>query len=257
MNLKRAFALLLLLCFLVGCGGAPAATPDAVATQVAVMHAAAATLTAQAALPADLIATPTPAPVPTRPPFPTTALQPTATLPLPTPTEPSRPGQIVPDLANQVIWALKNRDMQAVAAHVHPISGLRFTPYAFVQPSDLAFPLHQLPKLLTDSTVYRWGAYDGSGEPIDLTFAQYYERFVYDADFAHAEAVSYNERIGGAAGIIDNSREFYPGAVVVEYHFSGFDPQYAGMDWRSLRLVFQQHDGAWYLVGIIHDEWTT
>jgi UDP-N-acetyl-2-amino-2-deoxyglucuronate dehydrogenase len=29
-----------------------------------------------------------------------------------------------------------------------------------------------------------------------------------------------------------------------------------GMDWRSLRLVFEKKNDIWYLVGIIHDQWT-
>jgi hypothetical protein len=44
--------------------------------------------------------------------------------------------------------------------------------------------------------------------------------------------------------------------MIVEYYFPGFDPQYGGMDWRSLKLVFSQADGSWNLAGIIHDEWT-
>jgi (p)ppGpp synthase/HD superfamily hydrolase len=28
------------------------------------------------------------------------------------------------------------------------------------------------------------------------------------------------------------------------------------MDWRSLRLVFEKKDDIWYIVGIIHDQWT-
>jgi hypothetical protein len=28
------------------------------------------------------------------------------------------------------------------------------------------------------------------------------------------------------------------------------------MDWRSLRLVFEEQGGSWYLVGIVHDQWT-
>jgi len=28
------------------------------------------------------------------------------------------------------------------------------------------------------------------------------------------------------------------------------------MDWRSLKLVFKEKDGNWYLVGVVHDEWT-
>ena len=43
----------------------------------------------------------------------------------------------------------------------------------------------------------------------------------------------------------------------MEYHFKGMDAQQGGMDWRSLRLVLEAHNGAWYLVGIVHDEWTT
>jgi hypothetical protein len=56
--------------------------------------------------------------------------------------------------------------------------------------------------------------------------------------------------------VIDNVQQVYPGASVVEYHFPGFDDQYEGMDWRSLRLVLAQNDNAeWTLYGVIHDEW--
>jgi hypothetical protein len=135
------------------------------------------------------------------------------------------------------------------------VDGLRFSPYGFVNDSDLRFMSAQLAGLLADPAVYLWGALDGSGRPIELTFAAYYQRFVYDQDFANAGQKSLNQRLGHG-NTIDNSREFYAGSMVVEYHFSGFDPQYAGMDWRSLRLVYQELDGIWYLVGVIHDEWT-
>jgi hypothetical protein len=44
--------------------------------------------------------------------------------------------------------------------------------------------------------------------------------------------------------------------VTIEYYFSGFDPQYGGMDWRSLRLVFIKDSNNWYLAAIVHGEWT-
>lgn len=103
--------------------------------------------------------------------------------------------------------------------------------------------------------MYHWGAFDGSGEPIEMIFADYYKRFVYDHDYAQAEKTAVNQRLG-QGNTLDNSREVYPGATIVEYHFSGFDPQYEGMDWRSLRIVLEEYDGQWYVVGIIHDEWT-
>jgi hypothetical protein len=146
--------------------------------------------------------------------------------------------------------------MEALADLVHPSRGVRFSPYAYVQDTHQVFTAGEVRGLLQDPTAYVWGVYDGSGEPIRATFAEYYEEFVYDVDFADAPEVSYNRRLGGHGGTIDNAREFYPGSTVVEYHIPGVDPQYEGLDWRSLRLVFQQQDGSWYLVGIIHDEWT-
>jgi hypothetical protein len=165
------------------------------------------------------------------------------------------PEQAVRARAGEVIQALKNQDMLALSGYVHPVNGLRFSPYAYVKDSDLVFPADKIAVLMSDSTQYSWGLYDGSGLPIDLTFAEYYSKFVYDVDFANAPQVELNQRIG-VGNSMDNSQEFYPGAMIVEYHFPGFDPQYQGMDWRSLRLVFMDYNNTWYLVGFIHDQWT-
>ncbi len=158
-------------------------------------------------------------------------------------------------VADTVMAALAQKDLKEVANFVHPKMGVRFSPYAFVREDHQVFKREALPELMASPEIYTWGNFDGSGEPIEMTFSEYYERFVYSADFLHAEVVAVNERIG-QGNSIDNIHEFYPGSSFVEYHFSGFDPQYEGMDWQSLRLVFLQEDGIWYLVGIVHDEWT-
>jgi hypothetical protein len=160
--------------------------------------------------------------------------------------------------AAQAIMALKDRDMGELADLVHPDKGVRFSPYTYVRAGpggDLVFSAAQIPGLLADPTVYHWGTFDGSGEPIDLTFAAYYERFVYDADFARPDIVGLDETVG-QGNTINNIAGVYPEGITVEYHFEGFDPQYEGLDWRSLRLVFEEYEGTWYLVGIVHDEWT-
>jgi hypothetical protein len=194
-------------------------------------------------------ATATPAsPSPTSPPAPSSTAQPTPAA--------SSPEEIVAVRADAVIQSLRNKDLEALSTFIHPTKGVRFSPYAFVRDSDRVFTPAQIKGLLADPTPYVWGAYDGSGLPIELTFAEYYDRFVYDQDFAHAEQVGYNQIIG-MGNTINNCFEFYPRSIVVEYHFSGFDPGFEGMDWRSLRLVFQEEGGVWYCVGVIHDEWTT
>ena len=163
-----------------------------------------------------------------------------------------------PDLratAELVINALAEEDMEMVANFVHPERGVRFSPYAFVREEHQVFMPEELPDLVGSEEVYIWGNYDGTGEPIELEFEEYYEEFIYSSDFADPEQMAVNERLG-QGNTINNIDEFYPEASFVEYHFSGFEEEFEGMDWESLRLVFVQEDGAWWLVGVVHDEWT-
>jgi hypothetical protein len=159
------------------------------------------------------------------------------------------------ETAAQVIQALAQKDMTAAAEFVHPEMGVRFSPYAYVREEHQVFMPDEIASLEGSEETYLWGQYDGSGEPIELTFDDYYEKFVYSADFANPEDMAVNARIG-QGNTINNIQDFYPDSSYVEYHFSGFEEEYGGMDWESLRLVFVQEDGAWYLVGVVHDEWT-
>jgi len=158
--------------------------------------------------------------------------------------------------AEKAIKAIEGKNMEVLADLVHPVKGVRFTPYTFVNGGrNIFFYAKDLPGAMGDNTVHRWGEHDGTGEPIFLTFAQYYEEFVYDHDYANAEEILWNEHMEHGS-MIDNASEAYPGSQIVEYHFHGFDEQYDGMDWSSLRLVWEEFDGSWYLVGIIHDQWS-
>lgn len=155
----------------------------------------------------------------------------------------------------KILTALKNNDMEILSTYVHPIKGVRFSPYTNIKDSDLVF----LPEMVKTgpalSRTFIWGAYDGYGEPIDLPFGQYFEKFVYDHDYLNAEKKSVNEPIG-SGNMINNIAEFFPNTTILEYHFSGFDPQYEGMDWASLKLVLEKYNDEWYLIGVVHDGWT-
>ena len=163
--------------------------------------------------------------------------------------------EIIEDRAKEVISTIKSKNMEKLSTYVHPYSYIRFSPYSYISYSDLVFTRDQVKNILADTTKHIWGAFQGSGYPIKLTFEGYFKRFIYNKDFANAEEISYN-RIIGRGNTINNCFNFYPEAIIVEYHFSGFDSKYSGMDWKSLRLVFVEIDNIWYLVGIIHDQWT-
>ncbi len=183
-----------------------------------------------------------------------TAAQTTAPTAAPTPTFTTQPPTLE-ETAAQVIQALAEKDLDMVAQFAHPELGVHFSPYAYVREEHQVFMPDELAALEGSQETYLWGQYDGSGEPIQLTFDDYYEEFVYSADFANPEEMAVNVRIG-QGNTVNNIQDFYPESSFVEYHFSGFDEQYGGMDWESLRLVFVQEDGRWILVGIVHDEWT-
>lgn len=157
--------------------------------------------------------------------------------------------------AAAIIHAIKTQNYAALSAYAHPQKGVRFSPYAYVREEHVVLTLAQISSLGSDTTVYLWGQFDGLGTPIELSFADYYLAFIYDVDFFRPHSIGFNSFIG-YSNTINNIPEIYPDATTVEYHFPGFEPIYDGMDWRSLRLMLEEQDGVWYLVGVVHSEWT-
>lgn len=155
-----------------------------------------------------------------------------------------------------VLELLKEKDMEGLSNYVHPDKGLRFSPYGYIDVENhLVFSAEEVAGLADDDSGYTWGAYDGSGEPVELTFDEYYDQFIFDEDFTNPQLIGNNVRVG-QGNTVNNIGEVYPEARFIELHFQEIDPKYEGMDWRSLRLVFEELDGQWYLVAIIHDQWT-
>ena len=159
------------------------------------------------------------------------------------------------EAADAVIQALHDRDMDVLVNLVHPMKGVRFTPFGYVQKHHLVFLPEELPGIMESDMVYVWGLMDGTGDPIILTFNDYFDRFVYRVNYIEPEEIGMDERVG-FGNSINNIHEYYPSSQFIEYHFSGFNPDYGGMDWKSLRLVFIEENGVWWLIGIVNDEWT-
>jgi hypothetical protein len=150
--------------------------------------------------------------------------------------------------ANDVMQALKTQNMTALAQSVHPVKGLRFSPYASKDSTDVVLTAAQLVGAMQNPAKRVWGADDGSGDPIRLSFARYYHKFVYDRDFAQAQKITYNSEDEQT----NRARDQYPNAIVVDYGL----PETGTTARERLRLVFEQHQSKWYLSGIIHDGWT-
>lgn len=159
-------------------------------------------------------------------------------------------------MSMSILKSCKEKDFITFSSFVHPIAGVRFSPYAFVDTS--AHPRLSAQALIEVAKSKRkinWGVYDGSGEPIILSADEYFKKFVYDKEFIVAPQQSIN-RILGAGNSLNNLKEIYRDCDFTEFYFPGTDPRYGGMDWKTLRLVFKKEKDKTYLLAIIHDQWT-
>ena len=158
------------------------------------------------------------------------------------------------DAAYEILESIKDRDFISLSQVIHPEKGITFTPYSYIM-DDQCFSADEIHRIAANNASYDWGQYDGSGEPILLTFEEYIARFVYNANYIDAPVIGVNH-IVNIGNSIENVLEVYPEAQFVEFHFPGINPEFEGMDWCTLKLVFEQYDGSLKLVAVIHSEWT-
>lgn len=159
--------------------------------------------------------------------------------------------------AGAVLALLKEKDYSALSCMVHPQKGVTLTPFSTVSTEyDRTLTQTDVAKLSEDQQTYVWGAMDGSGSPIRSTCSDYFDRFVYNADYTQAPEVAV-DAVLMSGNALENVSDAYPAARFVDYNFPGIDPGKNGYDWCSLKLVFEPWQNEWYLVGLIHSEWTT
>lgn len=153
-----------------------------------------------------------------------------------------------------IIQALKDKNYQRLASYIHPQKGVRFSMYTFVNPEqDKKYSKSDFEKYLPSKTIFTWGALDGSGDLYKATISDYLRKWVYSEDFA-AGQVSLNE-FQGSGNSLNNLKKIYPKADFTENFLKGSDAN-SGMDWKCLRLVFEEFQGKYYLVAVINDQWT-
>jgi hypothetical protein len=152
--------------------------------------------------------------------------------------------------ATRVVAALRAQDMNKLARFVHPVKGVRFSPYEYLESTDRVMSAKQVRS--KDQQSYYWGQADAADVAIEMNFSSYYREFIYDRDYVYAPRITRNGLLGSGTAI-NNIRKVYPKSTWIEYHFP---PDPGEMNWNSLWLVFEHYQSKWYLVGIVHGAWT-
>ncbi|MBP9773226.1 MAG: hypothetical protein KBD00_01180 [Candidatus Peribacteraceae bacterium] len=161
--------------------------------------------------------------------------------------------QDIEQKADTLLRALKAKDMQTIA-QLASIKGVTFSPYAYVSSDDLTFTPPQLVRFFTDTKKYVWGSYDGSGLPIELTPMEYFDKFVYDHDFASQNDKRF-DATDSQGNTLNTIAEAYPQTHSVNFHYTPSRNENE-MDWADLWLVFEKEENEWMLRAVVHDEWT-
>lgn len=155
-----------------------------------------------------------------------------------------------------VLDCLKDGDYAALSRLVHPAKGVTLTPYSTVSTEyDQTLTADEVARLDEDSQELVWGLLDGSGLPIRATGEEYFARFVFNADYTEAPEIGVDQVLM-SGNALENVADAYPQARFVDYSFPGIDPALEGFDWCSLKLVFEPWENQWYLIAMVHGEWT-
>jgi hypothetical protein len=160
------------------------------------------------------------------------------------------------EYAYQILGYIQNRDYVSLSEAVHPEFGVVFSPYATINlSSNKYFTAAQVAGFGEDKNIYVWGKYDGSGDPIELTPTDYFNRFVFDKDYTGASEIGIDSVVQ-TGNALENIKEMFPDIRFVDFHISGVDDKLDGLDWSSLRLGFEEYNGVLKLTVILHSEWT-
>jgi len=156
---------------------------------------------------------------------------------------------------DHLIDLLAENKIEEFAHFFHPEKGTYFSPYTFLDTMVVNYKTNDFINDLNNNVVNLWGEYDGSGEPIKLSIKDYFKQFVYNLDF---KTLTSQKNINSKlvySNTLNNIKEIFPNAEYVEYYYKG-SGNYDGMDWASLIFYVEQFNGKYYLVAVVHNQWT-
>lgn len=159
------------------------------------------------------------------------------------------------DLSRDILTLMENESFDELSNFAHPIKWVRFSPYTYidVDHSMVLYP-DDFQGDLNSGTFLR-GYTDWWGFEIIETKYDYFKNRVYSTWFLFADQTFIDQKISRWNNL-NNLDDVFPNTHQIEYYFDWFDPQYEWIDWQSLTLVFEEYNGYYYLVWVIHGCWT-
>ncbi|MGM0385596.1 MAG: hypothetical protein ACQERF_06395, partial [Actinomycetota bacterium] len=161
---------------------------------------------------------------------------------------------ICADAAAAVRDALQSADWSGLAAMVHPTRGVTLSAYAYTDETSPVLSAERIRNAAADEATVLWGYTDGEGAPIRSTVRDRLRVIAGTTALTSTTDIGFNTTVG-RGNTVNNVTSWFAGDDVVEYHFRG-TARWEGMDWDSVRFVFDTSSSSPLLVGIVRDMWT-
>ncbi len=152
--------------------------------------------------------------------------------------------------AKNILNALTSGGYARLVKDIHPVKGVRFSMYAFIDPRlDKTFSRTEFRKSARNKKLaFTWGDREDTGMPLVMSVPDYLSQWMNVKQFAGVTGTP--NRSQTQSGIVDTLKDVYPDSEFVEY----YQPKNQ-KDWRAMRLVFETYKGKRYLVGVVSDRW--
>lgn len=154
-----------------------------------------------------------------------------------------------------VLTAIKNRDYQLLSKYAHPEKGIIFSPDSYVDYNeDSVFSAEQIKLFGSDNTIYSWGYFDLSGNLIELTANEYFDKYVYNKEYIYSQQIGINS-IVYSGNLVENVAELFPNAIFVDFHDEGTE-EFDYIDWSDLKIVLEKYNDILKVIAIINSRTT-
>lgn len=156
--------------------------------------------------------------------------------------------------ATEVLEAIHSQNFSLLSSFADPNEGVTFTPFSTVDRSaNVTLSAKDLSSAASNSDDYIWGVTVGGNEPVRLTISEFFSECLWDADFNSSSTIGV-DTVLYSGNAVENVADAYPDCRFVDFYLPGQGAD--NENWFSLKLVFSRHHGEWYLIGVVHSEWT-
>ncbi len=159
------------------------------------------------------------------------------------------------DVIKELTMIIESKNYNDLSSFVHKSRGVRFSNYGMVDvKTNIVLTSEEISRAANNDVLYDWGVYVNSEEPIRETIDEYFDSRFSKHKYSEADVMGVDEKITDVYTNPDFAKETYPNAKVVEFYFNYNFPE--SLDWQSVKLILENIDGQYYLVGVIHTFWT-